>query len=62
MLLQFLQTKLQVKNMNINYYDLYYTVIKSRDDKEIENDFFNFNEFITPNHYVGIKPRETILR
>ena len=24
--------------MNINYYDLYYTVIKNRDDKEIVND------------------------
>ena len=26
-LMKFLQTKPQVKNMNINYYDLYYTVI-----------------------------------
>ena len=33
--MKFLQTKQQVKNMNINYYDLYYTVIKNRDDKEI---------------------------
>ena len=24
--------------MNISYYDLYYTVIKNRDDKEIVND------------------------
>ena len=29
-LMKFLQTKRQVKNMNINYYDLYYTVIKKR--------------------------------
>ena len=28
LLMKFLQTKPQVKNMNINYYDLYYTVIK----------------------------------
>ena len=63
-LMSFFQTKPQVKNMNINYYDLYYIVIKSRDDNidNNENDFINFNDFITPNHYIGIKPRETILR
>ena len=65
----FLQTKPQVKNMYINCYDLYYTVIKSRDEnKDIDNQYENdykdyiiFND-IAPNHYVGIKPRETILR
>ena len=31
--MKFLQTKPQVRNMNINYYDLYYTVIENRDDK-----------------------------
>ena len=65
-LMNFLQTKPQVKNMNINYYDLYYTVIKNGDDKEIvdtqyENDFINFID-IVPNHYIGIKPRETKLK
>ena len=30
LLMKFLQTKLQVKNMNLNYYDIYYTVIKTR--------------------------------
>ena len=51
--------------MIIKYYDLYYTVIKNRDEnKDIDsqyeddnNDFINFN-IITPNHYIGIKPRE----
>ena len=70
LLMKFLQTKPQVKNMNINYYDLYYTVIKKRDEnKDIdnqyendENDYYNFNDFIAPNHHVGIKARETILR
>ena len=70
LLMKFLQTKPQVKNMNINYYDLYYTVIKVRDkNKDIdnqyennENDYITFNDFITPNHYIGIKPRETFLR
>ena len=65
LLMKFLQTKPQVKNMNIIYYDLYFTVIKTRDDKEIVNnvnDYINFNDIITPNHYVGIKPRETIFR
>ena len=31
LLMKFLQTNPKVKNMNINYYDLYYTVIKTRD-------------------------------
>ena len=70
LLMKFLQTKPQVKNMNINYFDLYYTVIKTRDkNKDIdnqydndENDYFDINDYITPNHYIGIKPRETILK
>ena len=70
LLMKFLQNKPQVKSMNINYYDLYYTVIKVRDEnKDIDNryesddiDYININDFITPNHYVGIKPREAILR
>ena len=49
--------------MNINYYDLYYTVIKTRDEKEIvdnryennENDYISFNDVIIPNHYVAIR-------
>ena len=66
LLMKFLQTKPQVKNMNINYYDLYYTVIKTRgENKDIENqyenvdnDYINFNDIIP----FGIKPRETILK
>ena len=38
LLLKYLQTKRQVMNMNKIYYDLYYTVIKNREDKEIVND------------------------
>ena len=67
--MKFLQTKPQIKNMNINYYDLYYNVIKTRNEnKNIdnqyendENDYINFND-IAPNHYIGIRNRETILR
>ena len=33
LILNFLQTKPQVKNLNVNYYDLYYTVIKNRKNK-----------------------------
>ena len=70
LLMKFLQTKPQVNNMNINYYDLYYTVIKVGDenkgtDNQYENDkndYFDINDYITPNHYIGIKPRDTILR
>ena len=56
--------------MNINYYDLYYTVIENRDEKEIvnakyesiENAYVTFNDIITPNLYIGIQPRGTILK
>ena len=68
LLMKFLQTKTQIKN--INYHDLYYTVIKTRDgNRDIdnqyendENDYIDINDFINPNHYIGIKNRETILR
>ena len=67
LLMKFLQTKPQVKNMNINYYDLYCTVFKTRVenrdiDNQNENDYISLNDVIIPNHYVGIKSRETILR
>ena len=66
LLIKFLQTKSQVKDMNINYCDLYYTVIKTRDEnkvvvdkyEDIENDSNSLNDVIIPNHYVGIKGRE----
>ena len=56
LLMKFLMTKPQVKNMNINYYDLYNTVIKTRDEnKNIdnqyendENDYIDINTFSTP--------------
>ena len=62
-----LQTKPQVKNMNTNYYDLYYTVIENRDEREIvdnkyENDCTNFTDLITPNLYIGIKDDNVKLR
>ena len=65
LLIKFLQTTLQVRNMNIVYYDLYYTVIKNRKDKVIADDqydYLNFNDFITPNHYIGIENHKEILR
>ena len=66
LVIKFLQTEPHIKNMNINYYDLYYTIIKNRDEKEIldnqyENDYFNVNDFI-PNHYIGRKIDNEILR
>ena len=68
LLMKFLQTKPQIKNMNIKYYDLYYTVIKTRDENKIidnqyendENDYIDINDYITPNHYIGIKSRDTL--
>ena len=65
-LIRFLQTKPQVKNKSYNYYDLYYTLIKVRDEsKDIDNQYEddnNFNDNIAPNQYIGIKHRETILK
>ena len=65
LLMKILQTKPQLKNMNNNYFDLYYTVIRIRDEnKDIdnqheidENDYINFND-IVPKHYIGIKKRK----
>ena len=69
LLIKILQTKPEVKNMKINYYDLYYTVNKTRDendniDNEYENDdndSINFSD-IVPNHYIGIKKNNEILK
>ena len=64
LLMEVLQTKPDIKNMNINYHDLYYTVIKTRgENKNIDNqyeddyhDYIDINNFnITPNHYIGRK-------
>ena len=68
LLMKFLQTRPQVKDMNIIYLDLYNTVIKTRDEnKNIdnqyendENDYIDKNDYITPNHFLGIKPRDTL--
>ena len=58
--------------MNITYYDLYYTVIKNRKEKDNEeeqkenvddeNDYINFQDFKTPNHYIGRKNDNVMLR
>ena len=70
LLKKFRQTEPQVKDKNKNDYDLYYTVIKNRADKEIlnykienfENDYINYEDFIIPKHNISIKPRRTILK
>ena len=70
LLMKFLQTKPQVKNMNINYFDLYYTVIKTRNeskdiDNRYENDdnaYINSNDFIIPNYNIRRKIDKEILR
>ena len=54
--------------MKISYYDFYYTVIKKRNenenviDKDKEIDYVNFDDFFTPNHYIGRKNNNEILR
>ena len=66
LLMKFLQTKPQVKNMNTKYCDLYYTVIKTRDEnrdidnqyENDDNDYIDINDFIIPNQNTS---HETIL-
>ena len=68
--MEFLQTKPQVKNMKNNCFDLFYTVMKNRDEKEIvkdkheyiENEYIKYEDFITPNHYIGGKNDKVMLR
>ena len=62
LLMKYLQTKPEVKNMNIKYFDLFYTVIKVRgENKDRDNQYENDdNDYITfkdivPNHYIGKK-------
>ena len=65
LLMKFLQTKPEVKNMNMIYYDLYYTLIKTRDDNEVvkdqyenDNDKISLNDVLIPTHIVGKRGRE----
>ena len=59
LLMEFLQTKPDIKNMNIKCYDLYYTVIKTRDEnKNIDNqyeedyqDYIDINDFLSAINY-----------
>ena len=68
--MKFLQTKPQIKNMNNKFHDFYYTAIKNRNefrdlDNQYEiddNDYIVKNDFITLNHDIGIKTRETMIR
>ena len=46
--------------MNINYYDLYYTVIKNRDGKEEEEEYDNVYDII-PKHMVGRKNEDNVI-
>ena len=56
--------------MILNCYDLYYTVNKNGDENEVvnnknennENDYINYEDFITPNHYIGSKKINDILK
>ena len=66
LLMKFPQTKPQVKNVNDNFYDLNYIVIKNIVEKGIvngqhENDYINFKD-IVPNHYIGRKKNNEIIR
>ena len=40
----FLQTKAQVRSLNTKYYDLYYTVIKNRKEKDDVEEQYKIND------------------
>ena len=66
LLLKSLQPKPQVNSMNIKFCDLYYTVIRNRDEREIVDnqygkDYINFNDII-PNHYSRRKNYKKIIK
>ena len=65
LLINFSQTKPRIKKMKINFYELYYTVIKNTNEKENVDDQYEkyFNKFtdINPNRYVGRKNNIEIL-
>ena len=56
MLKEILQTKPDIKNMNINYIDLYFTVIKIRDEnKIIDNEYEDdYHDYIDINQFYRI--------
>ena len=56
LLTEFLQTKPDIKNMNINYIDLYYTVIKTRNEnKNIDNQYKDdYHDYIDINQFFRI--------
>ena len=67
--MNFFQTKPQVMNIQINYYDLQYTVIQKNDKaivinnyEDKENGYNNYEDFNIPNHNISIKRRETKLK
>ena len=68
LIMKFLQTKPNIKNMDINYYDLYYTVIKTRDENmDIDNqceddyhDYIDINDFFRILQYMGRKHDEIL--
>ena len=69
LLMKLLENKPQINNTKINYYDLYYTVIKNGVEKETidnlcenkDNDYIKYEDFITPNHYIGKKNDNVML-
>ena len=70
-LLEFLQTKPQVRSMFIKSYEFYYTVFENRNEKLIANDELfeknkcdnnNYDNSVKPKYDIGFTHRETRLR
>ena len=68
LLLKVLLTEPHVERINFNF-DFQETFIRDGDDNQNvvecvyeneETDLIEYDDFIVPNYYIGIKPRETI--
>ena len=70
--MKLLQTKPQIRKITFNYFDFFYTVINNRKEKgdgeeqDIiivdESNYIKYNDFILPNHFVGRKSKNSLLR
>ena len=65
LLMNCLHNKPLIKSMNMNFFYLYYTVIKNRDGKMIiedyEKDYVHSNSYITSKQNIGSKIVKTVL-
>ena len=70
LVMKFLQTEPQFKNLSFIYYVSYYTVIKNRYEKDVvdnryennDNDYPNYEDLVTSKQYIGVRSDNVMLR